>query len=104
MAESKPIVGTEFKIQVSIDPVDSIPMSGMEFTCMFYTSMDKPYIVEKSQMIKVDDSNYIALVDTAEMNAGSLRNRITVDIPDSDFSDGYRKEIKDVDTGIKLYK
>ena len=38
-------------------------------------------------MIKIDADNYIALVNTEDMNPGTLRNSMIVDIPDRDFAD-----------------
>ena len=104
MADNRPIIGTEFKVLVEIEPVDDVHMEDMELTCQFYTRLDNPLTVTKEQMIKVDADSYIALVDTTGMGAGSLRNRITVDIPDKDFADGYRREIVDIETGIRVYR
>lgn len=55
-------------------------------------------------MIKIDADNYIALVNTEDMNPGTLRNRMIVDIPDRDFADGYRREIVDMVTDMKVSK
>lgn len=104
MADNKPIIGTEFKVLVEIEPVDEVHMADMEFTCLFYTRIDYPLTVTKEQMIKVNDDSYIALVDTTGMSPGTLRNRMTVDIPDKDFADGYRREVVDVEAGTKIYR
>lgn len=98
------IVGAEFKVLVQVEPVDDVHMSQMDFSCSFYTDMASSYEVKKEQMIQLDDDSYIALVDSTGMNPGNLRNRITVDIPDFDFADGYRREIVDVETGVKLMR
>lgn len=104
MAESRPITGTEFKILVRIEPIGGIHMRDMRVNCVFYTRMDVPFTVSKDEMIYVDDDSYIALVDTSGMSSGVLRNRITCEVPDSDFPDEYRTEITDVDTGVILYR
>lgn len=104
MNENKPIVGTEFKILVRIEPIDGVHMEDMEFVCEFYTRLEAPQAVAKSEMIKVDADSYIALVNTEGMSPGALRNRITVDVPDRDFDDDYRREITDIPTGIKIIK
>lgn len=101
--EIKPIIGTEFKVLVEIAPVDDVHMVDMEFTCQFYTKIDAPKTITKEQMIKVSEDSYVALVDTTGMSAGTLRNRMTVDIPDKDFADGYRREVVDVEAGTKIY-
>ena len=104
MTDNRPIIGTEFKVLVEIEPVDEVHMVDMEFTCQFYTKLNDPLMVTKEQMIKVNDDSYIALVDTTGMSAGTLRNRMTVDIPDKDFADGYRREVVDVEAGTKIYR
>ena len=104
MAEYKQIIGTEYKIVVRIEPVDGVHMEEMEFTCQFYTRIDAPVIVEKKDMIRVDADSYIALVNTEGMSAGTIRNRMTVDIPDRDFPDDYRREVVDLVTDIKISK
>lgn len=104
MADRSPITGTEFKILVRIEPVGGIRMKDMRVNCVFYTRMDVQFAVSKDEMIYVDDDSYIALVDTSEMSSGVLRNRITCEVPDLDFDDGYRTEIVDVETGVTLYR
>ena len=104
MSENKPIVGTEFKILVRVEPIDGVHMEDMEFVCEFYTRLESPFSVKKEEMIKVDADGYIACVDTEGMKPGTLRCRITVDIPDKDFDDQYRREIVDVEIGVKIYR
>ena len=104
MNDVKQIVGTEYKVILHIEPVDGVHMEEMEFECMFYTRIQEPLFVKKSEMIRVDADSYIALVNTEGMSAGTLRNRMTVDIPDRDFPDDYRREIMDMVTDIKISK
>jgi hypothetical protein len=104
MADNRPIIGTEFKVLIEIEHVDDVHMADMEFYCEFYTRLGNPLTVTKEQMIKVSDDAYIALVDTTGMSAGTLRNRMTVDIPDRDFPDDYRREVVDFSTDIKISK
>lgn len=104
MAENRLIVGTEFKVMINIEPFDGVHMEEMEFECAFYTRINEPLVVRKSEMIKIDADNYIALVNTEDMNPGTLRNRMIVDIPDRDFADGYRREIVDMVTDMKVSK
>lgn len=103
MENNRPIIGTEFKVLIEIEPVDDVHMADMEFTSLFYTRLYAPLKVTKEQMIKVNNDSYIALVDTTGMKEGALRNRMTVDIPDKDFADGYRREIVDVGAGTRIY-
>lgn len=95
------IIGTELKINVHIDPMDGVHMSECNFICQFFVK-NRMVTIKKENMIKVDDDNYIALVDTAKLETGILTMRIEVDVPDLDFSDGFRKEVDIVCTGITL--
>lgn len=104
MQDYKPIVGTELKLLVRVLPIGDVHLQDMNFTCHFYTRSDSCVKVEKSEMLFVSEDSYIALVDTSDLQAGVLRNRIIFDIPDSDFHDGYRREVTDVETGVKLFK
>lgn len=96
------IVGTECKVLVMVEPIDGVHMSGMEFSCLFYTDVSSPIEIKKDQMIKVDDDSYIALLDTSGFKPGTLRNRMIVDIPDHDFLDGFRREIADMEIDAKI--
>lgn len=94
--------GTELKINVHVKPIGSIHISQCDFTCTFFASSNRSVVVPKDEMIKVDDDNYIALVDTGKIGLGKIKMKIEVQVPDSDFPDGYRKEVANVCTGITI--
>lgn len=94
--------GTELKVNVHIDEVDGIKMSDMDFTCTFFIYPQRNEIIEKSSMVKADEENYVAIVDSSKLGKGLIQCKIAVDIPDSDFPDGFRKEIVTVPTGIYI--
>lgn len=95
-------IGTYLKINVHIDEIDGIKMGDMDFTCAFFIYPRRSEIIEKSSMIQADEENYVALVDSSKLGKGLVQCKITVDIPDSDFPDGFRKEIVTVPTGIYI--
>lgn len=103
MIDNRPIVGTEFKVLIEIEPVDNVHMEQMEFQASFYTRIQNPLLIKKEDMLRVNADSYIALVDTTGMSAGALRNRMVVNIPDKDFGDDYRREIVDVGAGTRIY-
>lgn len=94
------VLGTQLKINVNVEPIGSIHLSNCQFKCTFFINPKKTIELEKSSMIKVDDDNYIALIDSSLLGTGTIRMTIEVDIPDTDFPSGLRKEIDTVCTGI----
>lgn len=91
-------LGTEFKINVHVEPIDGLHMSDYDFTCRFYIYS---YVeLTKNEMIKVDDDNYIACIDSSKLGVGPIMMCITAKIPDADFPDGFRTEIETVPTGV----
>lgn len=53
-------------------------------------------------MIRVDENNYIAVIDSNKIGRGSIKMRITVNIPDADIPDGIRTEIYTEDLNIQV--
>lgn len=97
-------LGTELKINVKVEPMGNIHLSACEFECYFFVYTNKNIKVSKSEMIQVDDDNFIALVDTKNLGAGALKMTIVVDVPDGDFNDNLRREVETVCTGITITK
>lgn len=98
------VLGTELKLKVNISPIDGIPLSNCDFYCTFFTSTSKKKEVHKSNMTKIDNDNYMVLLDTKDLGIGTVKMTIKVLVPDSDFNDGYRTEIETVNTGITITK
>lgn len=96
-------LGTQIKLNIHIDPISSLTMDDYEFEAEFFCGSTRLKAL-KNEMIKVDSDNYIALVDTSKLGAGKLRCKVTARIPDTDFSDGLRTEVVDLDTGIEIYR
>lgn len=88
-------LGNEFKMNVHIEPIDGYHMSDYDFDCAFYVSPNRRITIHKSEMRKVDDDNYIAVITTSDairIGRGKIIAEITAHIPDSDFHDGVRTE------------
>lgn len=95
-------LGTEFKINVHVEPIDGLHMSDYDFTCRFYIYTNRNVEISKSEMIRVDDDNYIACIDSSKLGVGTIMMRITAQIPDADFPDGLRTEIETISTGLVI--
>ena len=96
------ISGTEIKMNVHIEPLGQLHMSDYNFECKFYIFPKKNVIIHKKDMIKLDNDNYLALVNTEGLGTGKLHLTLTAQIPDADFGNILRKEIACVDTGINI--
>ena len=97
-------LGTELKINIHIDQLDNYKMKDIDFVCRFFIYADKYIELTKEEMIHVDDDNYMACVDSSKLGVGEIKVRITAQIPDSDFDDGYRQEVVTATTGIIISK
>jgi hypothetical protein len=79
-------------------------MDDYDFEVEVYCSPKRPVMATKAEMIRVDSDNYIVLVDTNIVGAGSLKCKVTAYIPDSDFPDGLRTEVAMSDVGVNILK
>ena len=95
------IRGSEFKLNISMDVIDEQHMEDVEFFCTFKAG-GKGVNVQKSGMVKVDADNYLAPLDSTDLGKGALTIRYETDIPDEAFADGFRHEIIDIPTKIKI--
>ena len=89
------VLGTEFKLNLHLDLIDGLHMSGYDFECALYVETNRKVVIPKSRMKKVDDDNYLVIVeqvDAVKIGKGRINADITAYIPDSDFSDGLRTE------------
>lgn len=110
MAKQKVYIGTELKLNISIEKMGSLSMSSYDFDIVLAAgnakrqslTLSKKGDVLSSGLKRVDDDNYIVAFDTKELGMGRLTVQITAYIPDGDFQDGKRTEIDRIDTGIDI--
>lgn len=99
-------MGTELKLNVSIDPIGDLSMDSYDFEIEFFTSKQryKKRVFKKGgKGIKKEDSNnYICCLNTTDVGSGVLVCRIVAYLPDSDFDDGLRTEIVEFNTKIEI--
>lgn len=96
--------GTEFKLNIHLDPIEDYHMSDLDWNVVVSTfSLDGTrQTFEKEQATKVDDDNYTIIVDSASGGAGAYWLTFTAFIPDADAPSGIRKEIVTVFTGVMI--
>lgn len=97
-----PSLGTELKLVVCAELGNGLHLSDVDFTARFYSSFGKSITIDKKDMKKLDDDNYIAVVDSKKVGTGEYWMKLTAQIPDMDCEDGYRTEVVTVPTGVKL--
>lgn len=95
-------LGTELKVNIHIGNIGQYHMKDLDFQCEFFVSSRRSQKIKKSEMIEADDDNYIAIVKTSELGVGIVKCKVTVMIPDADFSDLTRQEVKTVSTNIQI--
>lgn len=95
-------LGTELKLNLSIDPIGDAHMSTYDFIVEVFCNPTKRLMIEKSKANKVDDDNYILCIDSNAIGKGKVKVKVTAYIPDKDFADSLRTEVVVVDTGISI--
>lgn len=101
---NKVFLGTEVKLNIEIEPIGDITMDDYDFIIEIYCSTKKIQTFHKSEAIRVNNWNYMVLVDTEVIGAGDMKCKVTAYVPDDDFSDQLRTEVAFVDTGITVVK
>lgn len=101
---SRVFQGTELKFNIHIEPIGEMTMDDYHFHVEVICGAFKKQSlsIDKEQAIRVDADNYVVCFSTAGLGTGSLKCRITAEIPDSDFEDGFRTEITEVDAGVDV--
>lgn len=97
---TNPLKGTDIKFNISL-AVEGLTMDDFDFTIVF--SADKGMqSISKSEMFRVDEDNYIALVNTDNIGKGRVKLVIKALIPDSEFN-VTRREVVQVLTDTIIY-
>ena len=98
-------LGTELKINVHVKPIDGLHMSDYDFEVAMYVYTNRKIVITKADMKKVDDDNYLVMVDSVnalKLGRGAVNMEFTAHIPDADFNDGLRTEKSVVCTGVTI--
>ena len=99
-------IGTELKLNINIEPIEGQTMDKYNFEVEAFCSPHKSITIKKGDnyCIRVDESNYIILVDTSKVGIGNLKCKVTAFIPDTHFDDFFRTEVVLLDTDIQIVK
>lgn len=97
-------LGTELKLNISVDTIDTYTMDDYEFEVELFCSQKRIITQNKDKLIRIDSNNYVILADSAELGAGELKCKFKAFIPDPDFEDKIRTEICAISTGINIIK
>lgn len=97
-------LGSEVPFNIHIEPIDGVSAKDYDFNVSVYTSPKRAIEVQKSDLIPVDNDNYIVLVDTMEVGTGKVIFKIEAHIPDDRFPDGSRKEIQIIKSKYNIVK
>jgi hypothetical protein len=112
MENDKRYLGTELKLNISIDPIGEYTMDDYDFEVELYCNPKKVAKIVKSsdsskdtpsKYVKDEEGGgYIVLVDSKDIGTGKMKCKITAYIPDMDFYDGLRTEVAIIDTNITI--
>ena len=97
-------LGSEIKLNLNIEPAGGYTMDDYNFIAEVYCKAKKSVIVEKGKAIRIDANNYLLPVDTQELGHGYIKCKVTAQIPDVDFADGFRTEVVFIETNIEIIK
>ena len=89
-------LGSDTKIEFTADLPDGLLLKDINFSGKVINAdeKDKELAFTKADCIMVGDgADYVVLVDTEALGVGSYMLRLTVQIPDTDYPSGYRKEV-----------
>lgn len=89
-------LGSDTKIEFTADLPDGLLLKDINFIGKVINAdeKDKELNFTKADCIMVGDgADYVVLVDTEALGVGSYMLRLTVQIPDTDYPSGYRKEV-----------
>lgn len=90
-------VGTQVKFNVSLTLPGGLSMDDIRFTIEFYVYSNRVLKVDKSEMVRIDENNYVTVCDTAITGPGEIKIKVTACIPNGDTE---RQEIETVSTKV----
>lgn len=94
---------TEIALNLCMERIDGYSLQDVDFYAeVFAETGFKTVKIEKETAKRVDNDNYIILVDTALIGAGKYYVRLTAHIPDPRFDKGYRIERRTAYTGVTI--
>lgn len=94
--------GSQVVLNLHIDPVDGV--SSKEYDFGVIVSAKREVQLAKSNLVEVDDDNYIILLDTTDVGLGEIVIKVDAYLPDGRWPNGTRRELTKIDTGLNIVK
>ena len=97
-------LGSDVKIAFTAELPDGLLLKDIEFTGKVINADEKDKVLAftKSECIMLEGgADYVVLVDTETLGIGTYMLRLTVQIPDTDYPIGYRKEVIKINPQVK---
>lgn len=100
----KVFLGTEVKLNLTIDPIGSNHMSNYDWEVKAWSNSRKyQNITSKEAYFSSGNSDSAIIeIDTAKLGAGQIKLKVTAKIPDGQSSGGYRTEVVVLNTNILI--
>lgn len=102
-------LGTEFKINIHVEPIDGFTMDKCDFECFLYVYRNKGVIFKKGDAsVKISEEGTDCIIcvsssDAIKIGRGSVKLKFTAYVDDTDFPDNKRTEIVDgICTGVTI--
>lgn len=97
-------IGSDVKIIVAAKLPDDLKLSDVDFSVKVYnvSQIDKEKVYPKGVCIETSDGDYVVLVDSDDIGIGVYMVRLTVQIPDTDYPSGFRKEVVKIDPHVMV--
>lgn len=93
---------SEEEVNISLYPLDGYSMDEYDFTCEIFCSSMRKQVLRKNDLRRVDENNYVAIVDTAKIGVGKVKIRVSARVPNDNFDDGYRDVVTYLDPKIEV--
>lgn len=98
------IVGSQLKILIDAELPDDLTLQDVDFTVVVYNNnaKDLKETYRKADCILTTDGDYAVLVESENLGVGTYLCLLTVNIPDTDYPTGYRKEVVKINPHITV--
>lgn len=97
-------LGSDVKILIDAELPDGLKMEDVSFTVTVYNANEKDVkkVYPKAECLLTEYGNYIVLVDSEELGIGIYMVKATFHIPDTDYPNGYRKEVIRINPHVRV--
>ena len=99
------ILGSDVKIEFRAELPDGMKLEDVNFSGKVINADKKDTAIDfnKSDCIALEGGeSYVVMVDTTSLGVGLLMLKLTVQIPDTDYQTGYRKQVVNINPHIKI--